>query len=715
MSKFSKKDIEEILSVCKSRVPAWAFASIASVFKGDEDQDKCLDILKDEGLDRISKYTKRAYKSGELARFMEMLPEKSEARALIRKELERRGAVKKKSKEKGFQIGTPDNGIHLHGVASLERTHVDGAHYHVFELPDGTMVFTEEDGGHSHVIEDGFFQSEGDHAHRIIIDGQEYRTELDGGHSHDMLWETSALDGTHSHRLVLPTGETVESVKYRQGGTSAAMPPASLFVEAMASLIEDVAIVDDIEDDEVSREGLEGIEIVQSEKDFESCQRGEVVWSANEDGFFRRGKKAMITRAQFNGIVGNLGHDGETNEILAIDPDRGGRRVVTFAENKIGADIGDCVLVEVDRQGAAIVGQSYLPDIVSDAGFALNVKKAHRVDLLGFVGPEKSDVIFVCPQPNSLEMARGEPLVGADAEVFKAHYLDPIGLSKSDVRIGFACPVPDVDEFNHYDRDWSGWIKKQIQKSENAIVIALGRHARMALGPLADFSLPHPASIRRKGDSGEVSRKMKQITKRLDSRSGDLNNHGASDTLGAQRPADKQSGDKAIRVRVAKKAEGKERILLGVVLDPYRVDAHGTLVLPDVVESTAYGYMEKHQVIKVQHGQKEADAEARIVESFIEPYPSPEDRAAAMEGRPHKVTRRRYGDDLITSGTWVMGVRFGEEIYKAYERGEFTGFSIGALTYEVEADPSAVQSFFDSVEIVNLVPESEGRADAKEN
>lgn len=107
-------------------------------------------------------------------------------------------------------------GVHAHGLdRSVGRTLLDGSHTHLFRLPDGSMVVTEEDGWHDHEIsEDGNTtgMSRG-HRHVVVLpDGTRLQTEEDGEHEHDLLVRFSAIDGTHDHVLKLPGGEEVKSL-----------------------------------------------------------------------------------------------------------------------------------------------------------------------------------------------------------------------------------------------------------------------------------------------------------------------------------------------------------------------------------------------------------------------------------------------------------------------------------------------------------------------
>jgi len=150
------------------------------------------------------------------------------------------------------------------------------------------------------------------------------------------------------------------------------------------------------------------------------------------------------------------------------------------------------------------------------------------------------------------------------------------------------------------------------------------------------------------------------------------------------------------------KADPLKKIVYGIVADPYGVrgaqaDAHDDWMMPSTVEGMAHDYIGKDMVIGFQHNKK---ADACPVESWVEQYPSPEDYLKAMKGEPHKVYRRKFGDDVIHSGSWGLGVRLGEKEWGAYEKGEINAFSPGGLGLRTPITPSQMPK----VEFIDLVP-----------
>ncbi|MAH47740.1 hypothetical protein CMI37_18105 [Candidatus Pacearchaeota archaeon] len=257
---------------------------------------------------------------------------------------------------------------------------------------------------------------------------------------------------------------------------------------------------------------------------------------------------------------------------------------------------------------------------------------------------EGFDVVFVVAETNDLEAARGKLLVGADGVTFNEVYLKALGMSRDDVGV---CTL--------------GELPSDIG---NTTLVALGKGAKAGLGERAAVSMPHPTAIRKLGDSGEVGRKAKAVKNAL-----------TKPALRGDTSSKHAESKSALTVEIAKTDEDK-RIVYGVVLDPYKVDAHGDLISPAEVEKTAHGWMSKSRVVGLQHSEM---ADAVPVESWLVPYPSEKDYKAAMTGKPHKANRTVFGTDTIHSGTWVLGTRLGKKEWALVKSGELNAYSIGGF------------------------------------
>ena len=128
-------------------------------------------------------------------------------------------------------------------------------------------------------------------------------------------------------------------------------------------------------------------------------------------------------------------------------------------------------------------------------------------------------------------------------------------------------------------------------------------------------------------------------------------------------------------VHVAK-ADSAKRIVYGIVLDPYIVDAHDDHLSPAAIEETAHDFLASSRTIGLDHNGK---IEAKVVESWLHPYPSSEDYRAAMKGEPHKARKTKFGDDVIHSGSWILGVKLEPEQWAQVQAGELNAFSIGGF------------------------------------
>jgi hypothetical protein len=270
----------------------------------------------------------------------------------------------------------------------------------------------------------------------------------------------------------------------------------------------------------------------------------------------------------------------------------------------------------------------------------------------------KAYISFVASEMSTIEKARNQLLVGETGRIFQELYLDPLGLDRDDVHVTLN--------------------KDEIEDINPHLVIALGKAAKEDLGELSDFSLPHPEAIRRHRDSGEVGRKLKSIHKVLFDKHEQGIYFKDSIRLAKKEPIVEYKADPRVISKIVKAAPAK-RIVYGVVWDPYgnngaQEDAHNDWTSPAEIEQTAHEYLKNSRVVGLQHLAK---ANAQVVESSIEQYPSREDYLKALNGEPHKVSRRKFGSDVVHSGSWILGVELGEREWELYKAGKINAFSPG--------------------------------------
>jgi uracil-DNA glycosylase family 4 len=150
------------------------------------------------------------------------------------------------------------------------------------------------------------------------------------------------------------------------------------------------------------------------------------------------------------------------------------------------------------------------------------------------------------------------------------------------------------------------------------------------------------------------------------------------------------------------KADDVKRIIYGVVIDPYGlkghpdVDAHNDWMPPSEIEKSSHDYMKTSRVIGLQHSTK---AEAKVVESWVEQYPNRNEYLKAMQGKAHKINRRKFGDDYLHSGAWVLGVELGKAEWELFEKGKINAFSPGGFGMRKPLVPSQMPE----VSIIDLV------------
>jgi uracil-DNA glycosylase family 4 len=321
------------------------------------------------------------------------------------------------------------------------------------------------------------------------------------------------------------------------------------------------------------------------------------------------------------------------------------------------------------------------------------------------IGPSGS-VLFVGSSPMDTDRLRGEPFSGPVGETLLKHYLAPLGLTREQVALTNVIPMVG-QETEERIAEWRPWLLEEIARLRPKAVIALGRVAKQALGPMAHHALPNPVAARqfeaRFGD--EIARKLRAIRKKLDEKDNPrdsllvtLSAHHRTGESAAQTSAN-ASGRDARRFPIAK-ADALKKIVYGIVLDPYQVDAHNDWISPAEVEQTQEGYMRDSRLVSIHHMKPTT---AFVVESFIEAYPSQTDRAKAFAGEPHRIYRRKFGDDYLHSGAWVLGTKLDDALWDAYQRGEIQAYSIEGFAHRASVSPKAMPK----VDVVDLVPNTD--------
>ncbi|MHB8867442.1 MAG: XkdF-like putative serine protease domain-containing protein [Thermoleophilia bacterium] len=118
------------------------------------------------------------------------------------------------------------------------------------------------------------------------------------------------------------------------------------------------------------------------------------------------------------------------------------------------------------------------------------------------------------------------------------------------------------------------------------------------------------------------------------------------------------------------KAAGARRISYGVVLEPDTEDLQGDVMKAEDIELSAHSWMEDSQVGGEMH--TEIVKGACVVESFLAP--------ADFE------VETADGTETVSKGSWVLAMRWPEEIWKRIEAGELTGYSVGGQGVRLDPD-----------------------------
>ncbi len=311
----------------------------------------------------------------------------------------------------------------------------------------------------------------------------------------------------------------------------------------------------------------------------------------------------------------------------------------------------------------------------------MNVSKGFHYE-----GPLAPDVLFVvCDErfPNHEELLRASAFVNEDGVLFAKRYLEPLSLEREEVGVLWA-------DTAHLHTHFADLVKKLAPRA----VVHIGDE------PMTTqrwYALVNTRPFSRVGDvwkssfREELDRKMRSLRKQLD-RKPDLNALSIHPLLKAARPRDGE-GENATLARITKALAAK-RIVYSVVLDPYQVDLQGDWIPPADIEDTAHRYVLNSGYVSDRHEQ--VAKSSHFVESSVEGYP-PGEREKAFAGLPHRAFRRKYGNDVVHSGAWVLGIQLDQPLWEQFEKGELEAFSIegfGTRT-EISSDEMPQVTFVD--------------------
>jgi DNA adenine methylase len=119
------------------------------------------------------------------------------------------------------------------------------------------------------------------------------------------------------------------------------------------------------------------------------------------------------------------------------------------------------------------------------------------------------------------------------------------------------------------------------------------------------------------------------------------------------------------RIPLLKTSE--ERYVLGIVLEPERVDAQQDIYSAAEVRDAAHRFMEGYRNLGLMHREILGE-QVKILESYLAP--------AEFEVDATRIKR----------GTWLLAVRVvDDELWRQIKTGELTGFSIGGSALRAPA------------------------------
>jgi hypothetical protein len=258
--------------------------------------------------------------------------------------------------------------------------------------------------------------------------------------------------------------------------------------------------------------------------------------------------------------------------------------------------------------------------------------------------------VFLAATPNRIEVARGVPLAGDGRRLFRKSILEPAGLREEDTGFLYLVPrylnrEPQAEEIDA----WRPWLMQQLQAMNPQVVVALGKSA--AETGLASITMPHPHAVLRRGDSGELARKVQRLKEAL---------------------AEAQNIDHALNTWNLKevpvvgeefhasifKADEERHLVYGVIAESDMVDAQLDVMSARTIEEMAHDFMIRSRKFDERHNWKQAAA--ALVESWIV-----------------REDTTLFGQ-LIKAVSWVIGVKvFDDMIWQKIKSGVYKAFSIG--------------------------------------
>lgn len=268
--------------------------------------------------------------------------------------------------------------------------------------------------------------------------------------------------------------------------------------------------------------------------------------------------------------------------------------------------------------------------------------------------PKNKNVVFICDSE----------IAGKSMEIFKKVYLPLLGNPRYEIVTSKKC------------------------SSNGEVAIGLGNIS--AAKDQYKARLPHPDAILRYGDSGEIARKSRILRSILDTDHRNVIDCDLESPTKAGSPIDASSSERdhnPINVNISK-SDNEKKVVTGVVLSPYTKDSQNDILYPGTIEDAAHEWLSTSRTIGLNHAAKAAGAVP--VESYLVPYPTRDDYVKAMDNVPHSAYRFEMGEDIVTSGSWILSTKLNDSLWKEFQNGNFEAYSIGGFGLRTTHESGAV-------------------------
>jgi hypothetical protein len=114
------------------------------------------------------------------------------------------------------------------------------------------------------------------------------------------------------------------------------------------------------------------------------------------------------------------------------------------------------------------------------------------------------------------------------------------------------------------------------------------------------------------------------------------------------------------------KTDSDKKIVMGVVLEPYTIDAQGDVISKETIEVAAHKFLVDSRTVGFRH---EVEAPADVVESSISPIDF------------------EFNGETVRKGSWLIAVKIRDDsLWKSVKEGNINAFSIGGFGVREDLD-----------------------------